>query len=360
MRATDVVQGVLNVQRFACVTDVISYLIISGFRDDSDAQAECLRVLAKMCFKNAENARRAGEHGAIPLLVGAMKRYRACREVQENGCQALISMCRSDGENKRRACERGAVRAVVDTMGHHRDDKKVQQVACGALMNVCFGDTENERHAGENGAITFVIEAMTRYLGSAKVQAYGCGALMNMCSSRVVNKRLASRHGAIRAVLNAMTEHHGNDEIQRKGCGCLINICSENLLNKAQAFYYGAYEQSLEIMERFTALDGCTLCPCAILSPSESEPESESAFKSELITLLEEFSDTPLKKLAISFATYVNAPEILHAIARARRERDDVQTQNTLTAPQRTDDAPPRPPVNRKLVWDSPPQSTRV
>ena len=75
MDSGDVKRGLRKHENSRNMIPVVAWLTISQYHDDVDVQAECLRVLGNMCLDD-ENARLAGQRGAIESAVDAMTRHR--------------------------------------------------------------------------------------------------------------------------------------------------------------------------------------------------------------------------------------------------------------------------------------------
>jgi hypothetical protein len=269
----------------SCIDLVVKALNQANMGSTHDAVIkQACAALAAMCLGSNENASRAGNLGALSLLLGAFESYRqgsraeGGRHEMHLVCNAFLSLMCSP-ENRKIASSQGGSALILRAMRIFRLDAAFIEKSTIALCELC-GTRGNASQVVQLNGVEDVIAAMLRFKTSIPIQhscartlslliratgdngrrrvvqaggaeaiifamerfgsssggnsavavaVEGCAAIAvlsamdSVTEGEILSKRLRKLR-ADRAVKQVMQAHKGNQVVQEKGKECLKNL----------------------------------------------------------------------------------------------------------------------------------------
>jgi hypothetical protein len=204
----------------------IPRLIISDLFSSKKADVEkALQRLAHLCSIPDENAElnraevyNVGGHAAI---LGALKKWFGCPEIQAEGFRALHNTAISDGAFVNAVLKIGIFEVILLAMNNFPEHQNVQISGCGVLYALCYKGTEiTEKFVCDHDGIPVIVSAMKRFPKKSLLQKWACGIfgiiteIEELCPFVVEN-------GGLEALVTAIQNHKNENrpysaDIQKK------------------------------------------------------------------------------------------------------------------------------------------------
>lgn len=184
-----------------------------------------LQRIAHLCSIPDENAElnraevyNVGGHAAI---VGALKKWFGCPEVQAEGFRALHNTAISDGAFVDAVIKIGVIEVILLAMRNFPDHQNVQISGCGVLYALCYkGQAITEKFVVEYDGIPAVVSAMKRFPKKSLLQKWACG-IMGIISEIEELCGYIVEGGGLEALVTAIQNHKNENrpysaDIQKK------------------------------------------------------------------------------------------------------------------------------------------------
>jgi hypothetical protein len=192
--------------------DEIPKLIIGDLFSSKKCDVEKgLQRIAHLCSIPDENAERnrveiynVGGHASI---VGALKKWFGCPEIQAEGFRALHNTAISDGAFVDAVIKIGVIEVILLGMRNFPDHQNVQISGCGVLYALCYkGQAIVEKFVIEYNGIASIVSAMKRFPKKSLLQKWACGILGIISEiDTLCNKIVES--GGLETLVTAIQNH---------------------------------------------------------------------------------------------------------------------------------------------------------
>eukprot|EP00294_Goniomonas_avonlea_P001145 CAMPEP_0114560764 /NCGR_PEP_ID=MMETSP0114-20121206/11634_1 /TAXON_ID=31324 /ORGANISM="Goniomonas sp, Strain m" /LENGTH=532 /DNA_ID=CAMNT_0001746333 /DNA_START=26 /DNA_END=1625 /DNA_ORIENTATION=- len=156
-------------------SDIMLGMLQAGL--EASAVASACATLSRLAVKDMY-CKEVVEKGGLNLVVQALEKHGADKEVASQSCLILKSLAGND-DCKSVICHGPTLGVLLATMVAHLPDKHVQENGCSALSAVCLRHPENCTAVVKAGAVGIVIGAMRQHVGVDRVQRQGCMAIRN-------------------------------------------------------------------------------------------------------------------------------------------------------------------------------------
>lgn len=149
---------------------------------------------------SAENQIKAGQSGAIEVILDLMKMHISIPGICECGCNTLknivlnckfvltyqylnITICNSV-DNKLKAVQYGVIDIVLNTLRTHISNPDVCKMSCGVLYNISNGNYSFQKEICEKKGLTILADVMKRYNDSIELLEACCSTVGTILSSQ--------------------------------------------------------------------------------------------------------------------------------------------------------------------------------
>jgi hypothetical protein len=88
----------------------------------------------------------ARELGAVPKLMGAIRRFEDNAEVMEAGCSGIQALCSNCKTNKKEVAEHGGITLVLSGMRRFAEDSRMMKVQLEAVADPVRGNANTHTH----------------------------------------------------------------------------------------------------------------------------------------------------------------------------------------------------------------------
>lgn len=198
----------------ACV-DVLRHF--SGTRGDSHLEAlakgQAVQLLGVVAFGCDLVRRRAGENGALALIVKVMEFHGAFDEKNLLHCLTTVTnLTHNNQDNRHRFIDAGGLEVLSDCMEAHIGSAKVQRQGCWALLTLA-GSDETARLVAQGGGsrtLMTLVSALLTHPQDSGVQQFGLWATSNMAlAGGDISRRL--RKAGLPEICRIAIESHPKD-----------------------------------------------------------------------------------------------------------------------------------------------------
>jgi len=244
-----------------------------------DVQAMACRALGGLLLEDGENQTKAGQIGTADAVVTVLqsekllKRKGSELEIIEAALWALRQFAAHHSGNRKRAGDAGAVEVVVQTMKNNPDSALIQSSACGTMQTLVLNEPLNQDRALAAGAVEVVADAMRTHVRAVKVQDFGCASLQNLAFDHPLLRAKAGDAGAMDVVVSAMRSYQDSKTVQEHGCGAIWNMVTDSSENAARAKASKALDVVIAAIQKFPGNEGVSDHACgalAVLDPPGS------------------------------------------------------------------------------------------
>lgn len=159
----------------------IPKLVISDlFSSKKSTVEKALQRIAHLCSIPDDNAEinrnevyNVGGHAAI---VGALKKWFGCPEIQAEGFRALHNTAISDGAFVNAVVKIGVIDIILLAMKNFPDHQNVQISGCGVLYALCYKGTPiTEKFVKDYNGMKAIVKSMKRFPKKSLLQKWSCG-----------------------------------------------------------------------------------------------------------------------------------------------------------------------------------------
>jgi len=235
--------------------------------DNSEVQADACALLSNMTASNAKDIRKkAGESGAIPLIVSSLNDHRSRSEdVARYASAALSSLAVNDNANCASIGENGGLEAIMDTLGRYSGNEIIVDKTISGLNSTTFTDRENrDRLAKRHGSVGMIVTGMRGHASNERIQKNGLALLRRLVENYTHCADACARCGGIAVIIAAIEGHADNVDIQTHSVALFRRLASTDP-RRIEIGLAGGVELVVAAMQRFGSVREVQFQCCAAL-----------------------------------------------------------------------------------------------
>ena len=186
---------------------------------DGLCQGQAVQLLGALAFGDDLVRRRAGENGAMDMVIYAMEHYGIADEKVLLHCLTTITnLAHNSQDNRHRFLDANGLEILTDAMEVQINSPKVQRQGCWALLTLA-GSDETARLVAQGGGsrtLMTLVKALLQHPNDGGVQQFGLWAASNMALAGGDISRRLKKAGMAEICRIAIETHPHDSEVIRQ------------------------------------------------------------------------------------------------------------------------------------------------